>query len=139
MLISEYLQTRNITSVATGSVRIPVGTGHNGVARPEDSGFAKELQALINKKSAEDEGVEFSKHAALRAYERQIDLTESDTLDRLNKAVEMAESKGANETLVIIDSNAFLVSVRNNKVITALSRGDMQGNVFTNIDSTVIM
>ena len=39
----------------------------------------------------------------------------------------------------MIGSNAFIVSIKNNKVITTLSADDMQGNIFTNIDSTVIM
>ncbi|MDE6746095.1 MAG: hypothetical protein K2J72_05590, partial [Oscillospiraceae bacterium] len=68
-----------------------------------------------------------------------IDLSESGRLDRLNKAVELAGEKGSDDALVIIDSTAFLVSVRNNKVITTLTADDMQGNIFTNIDSTVIM
>ena len=62
-----------------------------------------------------------------------------DTLERLNKAVELAGEKGSNDALVMIGSNAFIVSIKNNKVITTLSADDMQGNIFTNIDSTVIM
>ena len=60
-------------------------------------------------------------------------------LDRLNRAVELAEQKGSNDALVIVDTAAFLVSVKNNKVITAMNTGEMTGNCFTNIDSTVIM
>jgi flagellar operon protein len=59
-------------------------------------------------------------------------------LERLDKAVEAAQQKGANDALVLIDSTAFLVSVKNNKVITTVSADDLQGNVFTNIDSAVI-
>jgi flagellar operon protein len=65
-------------------------------------------------------------------------LTENNTLERLDKAVEAAQQKGANDALVLIDSTAFLVSVKNNKVITTVSADDLQGNVFTNIDSAVI-
>ncbi len=32
---------------------------------------------------------------------------------------ELAEQKGSNDALVIVDSNAFLVSVKNNKVIVS--------------------
>ncbi len=74
-----------------------------------------------------------------RMSERNIDLSESGRLDRLNKAVELAGEKGSDDALVIIDSTAFLVSIRNNKVITTLTADDMRGNIFTNIDSTVIM
>ena len=81
----------------------------------------------------------FSKHALERISERQIDIENGDTLERLNKAVELAGEKGSNDALVMIGSNAFIVSIKNNKVITTLSAEDMQGNIFTNIDSTVIM
>ncbi|MBQ8410874.1 MAG: hypothetical protein IJX15_03975, partial [Ruminiclostridium sp.] len=82
---------------------------------------------------------QFSKHAMERINERNIDLSEDNKLDRLNKAVELAGERGSADALVMIDTTAFLVSVKNNKVITTLSADDMQGNIFTNIDSTVIM
>ncbi|MGZ3656782.1 MAG: hypothetical protein ACXVCS_14595 [Bdellovibrionota bacterium] len=37
------------------------------------------------------------------------------------------------------DNAAFIVSVRNKTVITVLDRNQMSGNVFTNIDSTVVI
>ena len=66
--------------------------------------------------------------------------SENETLERLNKGVELAAGKGAAvETLVLVGRNAFVVSVKNNKVITTLSDNELNGNVFTNIDSTVIV
>lgn len=139
MLISELMQARGITSVTTGkpsgfpTAKLPV----------EDSGFAKELQKQLDEKKRTEQngqsGVVFSKHALERISERQIDIENGDTLERLNKAVELAGEKGSNDALVMIGSNAFIVSIKNNKVITTLSADDMQGNIFTNIDSTVIM
>ena len=75
----------------------------------------------------------------LRDPERSIDLSRDDTLDRLNRGVELAAGKGSSETLVLVGRNAFVVSVKNNKVITTLSDNELQGSVFTNIDSTVIV
>jgi flagellar operon protein len=60
-------------------------------------------------------------------------------LERLNKGVELAASKGSNDALVLVDSTAFVVSVKNNKVITTMSGADLAGSIFTNIDSTIIM
>ena len=37
------------------------------------------------------------------------------------------------------EGNDVIYLVKNNKVITTMSADDMQGNIFTNIDSTVIM
>lgn len=143
MNINEYLQTRSIAvnSVTTGNIHnAPSQTQGGKVQNFSDSPFANELKSQLEKnKVNQNNGVEFSKHAMERIAERNIDLNDNDTLERLNKGVELAEGKGSNDTLVIVDSNAFVVSVRNNKVITTMTADDMQGNVFTNIDSTVIM
>lgn len=139
MLISEYLQLRNV-SVTTGTAQglpqlQPSGTQ---AVSPQNSDFAKELKNQLEALN-QSSGVQFSKHAMERINERNIDLSEDNKLDRLNKAVELAGERGSADALVMIDTTAFLVSVKNNKVITTLSADDMQGNIFTNIDSTVIM
>lgn len=123
---------RNI-SVTTGNVG--QGLPPQQKVNPKDSPFAKELQSQLDK----TKGVEFSRHALERITDRNIDLTEGNKLERLNKAVEVAQQKGSNDALVLVDTTAFLVSVKNNKVITTMTAEDMQGNIFTNIDSTVIM
>ncbi|HOV40212.1 MAG TPA: TIGR02530 family flagellar biosynthesis protein [Oscillospiraceae bacterium] len=137
MLISEYLQLRNL------SVQMPRGNSSDSTDRQstnsaQNSPFAKTLKEQLEKQTVLNSKVEFSKHALDRVAERNIDLTENNTLERLDKAVEAAQQKGANDALVLIDSTAFLVSVKNNKVITTVSADDLQGNVFTNIDSAVI-
>lgn len=133
MLISEYLALRNQISVTTGA---PVGAA-SPVQREQsqDGDFAAALKTALEKK----QGVEFSKHAIQRLEERSINLAEGDMLERLNRGVEIAADKGSNETLVLVDTNAFVVSVKNNRVITTLSNEDLKGNIFTNIDSTVII
>ncbi|MBD5130537.1 MAG: hypothetical protein HDT43_11560 [Ruminococcaceae bacterium] len=134
MLISEYLALRNQISVTTGN---PLSTGNVTQNIPEENGtsFAEALQ----KKLAEQQGVEFTKHAMQRLSERSIDITEGNTLERLNKGVEIAADKGSSDTLVLVDRNAFVVSVKNNKVITTIPQEELKGNIFTNIDSTVIV
>jgi flagellar operon protein len=59
-------------------------------------------------------------------------------MGRLESAVDKLAAKGARESLVLLDDNAMVVSVRNRTVITALSREQARENVFTNIDSAVI-
>ena len=139
MLISEYLQLRNV-SVSTGKTAgVPQPVQNGGTqAVPQNSDFAKELQSQLEALN-QNSGVQFSKHAMDRISERNIDLSEDNRLDRLNRAVTLAGEKGSDDALVMIDSTAFLVSIKNNKVITTLTADDMQGSIFTNIDSTVIM
>ena len=134
MLINEYVKLRNV-SVSTGSAAV---SPKQKAVSPGQSDFAKELQIQLDALN-ESSGVRFSKHAMERISERNIDLSEDNRLDRLNRAVTLAGEKGSDDALVMIDSTAFLVSIKNNKVITTLTADDMQGNIFTNIDSTVIM
>lgn len=135
MLISEYLALRNQISVTTGgAVSAPAQSPQE--ANNGGETFAQALQQKIEEKQV---GVEFSKHAMQRLSERSIDITSGDTLERLNKGVEIAADKGSVETLVLVDRNAFVVSVKNNKVITTIPQEEMIGNIFTNIDSTVIV
>ena len=135
MLISEYLALRNQISVTTGTATAAPAQPEQPQSQGIDNSFAEALKQKIVENG---QGVEFSKHAMQRISERSIDLTEGD-LERLNKGVEIAADKGSSETLVLVDTNAFVVSVKNNKVITTISKEELQGNIFTNIDSTVIM
>jgi flagellar operon protein len=82
--------------------------------------------------------LKFSAHAKERLSLRNINLSEDD-LDRLNMAVNKAAMKGARQSLLVMDNQAFIVSVPNRTVITALDGGSMKENVFTNIDSAVIV
>jgi flagellar operon protein len=81
--------------------------------------------------------VQFSGHALQRVRRRGIEV-DAGTLQRLQSGVDRAAGKGARESVVFVDSTAFVVSVRNRTVITAVDRDHMKDHVFTNIDSAVI-
>ena len=85
-------------------------------------------------------GVKFSQHALQRLQTRSIQLGQADLL-KLNDAVKKAEQKGAKESLVLMSQNdlALVVSVKNKTVITAMDGKSIKDNVFTNIDSAVIV
>jgi flagellar operon protein len=81
--------------------------------------------------------LQFSKHALARVQRRGIELDQG-TLGRLSQGVEGAARKGSGDSLVLVDGTAFVVSVNNRTVITAVGPEHMKENVFTNIDSAVI-
>ena len=83
------------------------------------------------------EKIKFSKHAESRMASRGIELNQ-DELERLDRAVALADKKGARDSLVMINNTALVVSVKNNTVVTVVDRDNATGNVFTNIDSAVI-
>ena len=79
--------------------------------------------------------VKFSKHATERLDDRDITITD-EQMQRLNNGVKQAETKGINESLVMVDDIAFIVNVKNNTVVTAVTGDDTK--VFSNIDGAVI-
>ncbi|HEY2718824.1 MAG TPA: TIGR02530 family flagellar biosynthesis protein [Solirubrobacteraceae bacterium] len=81
--------------------------------------------------------VRFSKHALERVQRRGIPL-DATTLGRLQSGVGRIAAKGARDSLVLVDGTAFVVSVANRTVITAVGHEQMRDHVFTNIDSAVI-
>lgn len=91
---------------------------------------------IFEKKAAESGDVRFSKHANQRLESRNIVLSE-EQMNRLNDGVNRARGKSINESLVMMDNLAFIVNIKNNTVVTALSKDD--DSVFTNIDGAVIV
>jgi flagellar operon protein len=79
-----------------------------------------------------------SGHAQTRLASRNIELGKEEW-ERVLGGVEKAAEKGAKESLVMLDDIALVVSVRNRTVITAMDRENLRNNVFTNIDSAVIV
>jgi flagellar operon protein len=82
-------------------------------------------------------GLRFSSHALERIQRRGIGLGEG-VIERLQSGVARAAGKGSRESVVLVDGTAFVVSVRNGTVITAVDAEHMREHVFTNIDSAVI-
>ena len=80
----------------------------------------------------------FSKHATMRLNDRHISLSEEQS-ERLESGVLKASEKGINESLVILDSLAFIVNVPNKTVVTAIDQNESNNNIFTNIDGAVIV
>ncbi len=116
---------------ALGGVAPAPGAPAAAPARPTGEGptFAGALQDATR--------LQFSRHALARVQRRGIEL-DPGTLKRLSDGVSRAAGKGARDSLVLVDGTAFVVSVANNTVITAVDSEHMKDNVFTNIDSAVI-
>ena len=102
--------------------------------RISSASFARVLRSEL------DAGTEvrFSAHALQRLQERDITVT-SAMQARLEDAVDLAASKGARESVVLMDGTAMVVNVPNRTVITAVVMDGRDDAVFTNIDSAVVM
>jgi flagellar operon protein len=84
------------------------------------------------------ESLKFSAHAVDRMKSRGISFA-PDMMKGIENAVSRAASKGSKDTLVLAGDNALIVSVKNNTVVTVMDKNAMRDNVFTNIDSTVVV
>lgn len=119
-----------------GRIQRPSQTGPVTPAKPSGG---KSFQEILGEQiSGQGNKVKFSSHAQNRIQQRSIPFG-SDDLTQLSNAITKAAEKGSQESLVLMDDRAFVVSVPNRTVITAVDRAQMQDNVFTNIDSTVWM
>ena len=86
----------------------------------------------------ENSELKFSKHAAMRLEDRNINLSKEQNI-RLENGVQKASEKGIKESLVLMDSLAFIVNIPNKTVVTAMDQGESGDNIFTNIDGAVIV
>lgn len=98
----------------------------------------KDFSSYLTEEMKRLEPLTFSRHAEMRLRERGITLTPN-MLSRLEEGVMKAGAKGATETLIIVDHLLFVVSVKNRTVITAMEKDEAKENLFTQIDSAVLM
>ncbi|MEM1485260.1 TIGR02530 family flagellar biosynthesis protein [Oscillospiraceae bacterium PP1C4] len=123
------LSTPVVTGIPQhGTVQAQQSTDHEQVS----------FQQMLKEQISRNSNLTFSKHAVSRMVERNVDLTDS-SIARLNEGVRIAEEKGLNDTLILVDRTAFIVNIKNGTVITTVNQNDSERNVFTNIDGTVII
>ncbi|WP_308639249.1 TIGR02530 family flagellar biosynthesis protein [Paenibacillus silvisoli] len=80
----------------------------------------------------------FSSHAEIRMAQRGISF-KPETLSKIVTAIDQAAAKGAKDSLVVYRDIAMIVNVPSRTVVTAMDGSSLQGNVFTKIDSAVIV
>ncbi|NWF90383.1 MAG: flagellar protein [Ignavibacteriaceae bacterium] len=110
---------------------IPISNPNLGSAPVRESGDS--FNAIYQK---ELDKLKFSSHAIKRLEERKITLNNDEML-KINSAIERAETKGAKDSLVMMNSTAFIVNIPNKTIVTAMPIDNGTENIFTNIDSVV--
>ena len=111
----------------------PARTAANGAPAAGGPSFA----GVLADQTSAAQAPSFSKHALDRLSRRGIQV-DAQTLSRLTDGLQRAAGKGSRNSVVFVDGTAFVASVRNNTVITAVAPEHMREQVFTNIDSAVI-
>lgn len=98
----------------------------------DNKSFKDVLNSVIDK----DKGFNVSKHAALRLNE--INFTEDD-MKQIEKGFQMAKDKNSKNTVMLYKDVALIASVENKTLITAVDKNRSKDNIFTNVDSVVIL
>ena len=122
-----------------------------GNAEAKEGSFKETLEGLIANTPAQEPAkvgtlaksdatgaLKFSNHAIERMQSRGISYDPA-RLAKLDEAVKKAAAKGSKDTLVLMDDSAAIVSVKNNTVVTVMDKNNLKENVFTNIDSTIVI
>lgn len=109
--------------------RTPLLPKEKNVTKPSSTNF----KALLAEQT-----LKVSKHAKARLHERKIEINDQQWLKIKEKMTE-ANSKGVNDSLVLVNDAALLVSTKNNTVVTAMSMEEATSKIFTNINGAIII
>ncbi len=115
---------------------VPIGKSGKTNGAGANQAISGDFKQILDDKLKSQ--VKISNHAQERLRSRGINLSAED-MDNLSQAVNKARQKGSKDSLVLMKDMAFVVSVKNNTVITAVDSDNLKENVFTNIDSAVIV
>ena len=124
---------RVINGVAypVGNFQLPKGTSSEKT-NDNKASFKDILKSEISKQ----EEYTLSKHAANRL--KEINFTEDD-MKEIGKGFKIAENKGSKNSVMLYKDVALIASIENKTVITAVDKERTKENIFTNIDSVVIL
>lgn len=114
----------------------PAGAGRQESRRDVNSG-SPAFKDILTRLTRPGE-LQFSSHCLKRLEQNHISLN-AQQVDKLRDAVQKAEIKGSRDSCIVMDDMAFIVNVINRTVITVVEGQRMKDNVFTNIDSAVIL
>lgn len=116
-----------------GQIDVNRGTKTSSTTGTHDeTSFKQVLDNVKNK----DEGFTVSKHAALRLNE--INFTKED-MKEIEKGFEIAKDKNSKNTVMFYKDVALIASIENKTLITAVEKERAKDNIFTNVDSVVIL
>ncbi|WP_271812028.1 flagellar biosynthesis protein [Clostridium beijerinckii] len=106
--------------------------GNNPNGKQKEARFQDVLDSVKSK----DQSFTISKHAASRLNE--INFTKED-MEQIQKGFKIAQDKNSKNTVMLYKDIALIASVENKTLITAVEKERAKDNIFTNVDSVVIL
>jgi len=116
-----------------GNFEIPQSNKINKNENTDSKSFQSILDEIV---SSKDSDYTISKHAADRLSD--LNFTDDD-MKVIGKGFKMAENKGSRNSLILYRNVALIASIENKTLITAIDKDRAKENVYTNIDSVVIL
>lgn len=95
-----------------------------------------EFKKVLDETLKTNNSIKISGHAQQRMIERGIRLQEQD-MNLISHGMDKLEEKGGKESLMLYKDMAFIASIENRTIITAM--GNKEIDTITNIDSAIII
>lgn len=110
---------------------------HNNITKqfPKTNKVQADFQSILQKKLNE---ITISKHAKERIENRGIEI-DSITMYQLNEAMDKLSEKGSKDSLILLNQVAYIVNPQQKVIITCVDKEHMQENIFSGIDSAIIL
>ena len=122
-----------------GTLTAPSGSTSTSTSTSTSESTAtriKSFKDILGETTKINDGFTISNHAAERMENLKLD---SKDLKKINDAINKAEDKGSKNCLIVYKEVAMVTSIANRTVITAVEGARAKENVFTNIDSVVLL
>lgn len=114
----------------------------NKLGKGETSEFKSLLDSNLEQNQApiseSPKGLHLSTHAMRRLQERNLSL-DKEEYTKILSAIDKLKLKGGQDSLVITSKAAYIIDVPKNMIVTAIDKNSIGDNVFTKIDSTILM
>jgi flagellar operon protein len=114
----------------------------NKLGKGETSEFKNLLESNLEQLESpsveSSKGLHLSIHAMRRLQERNLSL-DKEEYTKLQSAIDKLKVKGGQDSLVITSKAAYIIDVPKNTIVTAIDKESIGDNVFTKIDSTILM
>ena len=96
------------------------------------------FKEVLNNKIFQDNTINFSDKASKNLHEINGSLT-TDQMNRLELGLGKLKEKGVSSGVLLMDSTAFVLNVKNQTVMTTIGKNRIQENVFSNFDAFAIV
>ena len=96
------------------------------------------FKEVLNNKIFQDNTINFSDKASKNLHEINGSLN-TDQINRLELGLGKLKEKGVSSGVLLMDSTAFVLNVKNQTVMTTIGKNRIQENVFSNFDAFAIV